>query len=237
MKLSAPIFQLKRQAKKLARDQGLPLHDALDHIARQEGFTSWSLLAAKASGTRPSAEFLALLNPGDLALLAARPAQGKTMMGLELLADAVKVGRNGLFFTLEYNQAEALARYRSVAGNAGSPDSDVEIDVSDNISAEHVIERLKSAPRGTVAVIDYLQIMDQRRSNPPLAIQVSTLRDFARRTGVILVFIAQIDRSYVLSDRPFPGLADIRLPNPLDLTLFSAVCFMNNGKARIDRLN
>jgi len=237
MKLSAPIYHLKRQAKKLSRDQGLPLHSALDHIAKQEGFASWSLLAAQASTIRPAADFLAILNPGDLALLAARPAQGKTMMGLELVAEAIKTGRKSVFFTLEYNEREAEERFQSVGGSPGSPNGDFEIDVSDAISADHVMERLKTAPRGTIAVIDYLQIMDQRRSNPPLAKQVAALKDFARRTGVILVFISQIDRSYTLSEKPFPGLADIRLPNPLDLTLFSAACFMKDGKSRIDRLN
>lgn len=236
MTLSAPIFQLKRRAKALSRNQGMPLHAALDRIAKQEGFASWSLLAARASNTRASADFLALLNPGDLALLAARPAQGKTMLGLELLADAVKAGRRGVFFTLEYHQAEALERFQSVGGSPGAVNDSFQIDASDAISADHVMERLKSAPRGTVAVIDYLQIMDQRRSNPPLDRQVAALREFAQRMGVILVFIAQIDRSYTLSEKPFPGLADIRLPNPLDLTLFDAACFMNDGKARIDRL-
>jgi len=228
---------LKRQAKTLSREQGLPLHDALDRIAKQEGFASWSLLAAKASINRPAADFLALLNPGDLALLAARPAQGKTMMGLELLADAVRAARKGVFFTLEYNEMETLARFQSVGGSPGSPNGDFEVDVSDAISAGHVIERLKSAPRGTIAVIDYLQIMDQRRSNPPLANQVSALKDFASQSGVILVFISQVDRSYAPSAKPLPGLADIRLPNPLDLTLFNAACFMHDGKSRIERLN
>ena len=38
MKLSAPIYRLKRLAKILSRDEGLPLHEALDRIAAQEGF-------------------------------------------------------------------------------------------------------------------------------------------------------------------------------------------------------
>lgn len=237
MRLSAPVFQLKRQAKQLARDQGVPLHAALDRIAAQEGFASWSLLAAQTSAAGPSSDLLSTLRPGDLVLLAARPGQGKTMMGLELVAAATTAGRKGVFFTLEYHEREALDRFQSVGGTPDALNDSFQIDTSDSISAHHVMDRLKGAPRGAIAVIDYLQIMDQRRSNPPLAKQVSALKDFAQRTGVILVFISQIDRSYTLSEKPFPGLADVRLPNPLDLTLFSAACFMNGGKARIERLN
>jgi len=46
MNLSVPIYRLKREARLLAREQHLPLHAALDRLARREGFAAWSLLAA-----------------------------------------------------------------------------------------------------------------------------------------------------------------------------------------------
>ena len=236
MRLSAPIFRLKRQAKRRAREQGIALNDALDRVARQEGFPSWSLLAARAAETGPSSELLAALRPGDLVLLAARPLQGKTMLGLELIAKAVEAGRRGVFFTLEFNEREALERFRLVGGNPRTLNEFFFIDTSDAICADYVMERLHPAPHGMIAVIDYLQIMDQKRATPALSEQVSSLRDFARKSGTIIVFISQIDRSYALSAKPFPDLADIRLPNPLDLALFSKACFLNGGKMRIDRL-
>ncbi|MFK4531760.1 hypothetical protein ABIF90_009741 [Bradyrhizobium japonicum] len=51
MRLSAPIYHLKRKAKRLSREEGIPLHDALDRIAATEGFSAWSMLAAKARRT------------------------------------------------------------------------------------------------------------------------------------------------------------------------------------------
>ena len=54
MKLSAPIYHLKRKAKRLSRDEGIPLHDALDRIAATEGFSAWSMLAAKAAAATPA---------------------------------------------------------------------------------------------------------------------------------------------------------------------------------------
>lgn len=240
MQLSAPIFQLKRQAKQLSRDLGLPLHAALDRIARQEGFSSWSLLAmqiSRASNNHPSSVLLEGLCPGDLVLLGARPGHGKTMMGLELIAEAVKAGRKGVFFTLEFNEQDAWQRFQSVAGDLKHERADIQIDVSDAISAEYVMDRLSAAPRGTVVVIDYLQIMDQRRDKPVLSKQVSALKTFAEQSGVIMVFLSQIDRAYELSKKPIPELTDVRLPNPLDLALFDKACFLNKGQTRIDTLN
>jgi len=240
MSLSAPVFQLKRQAKQLSRELGIPLHAALDRIARKEGFSSWSLLAAQipqVSSERPASALIDQLRPGDLVLLGARPGHGKTMMGLELIAEAIKAGRRGVFFTLEFNEQEALDRFQSVARDLEPKPESLQIDASDAISADYVMKRIGSAPRGTIAVIDYLQIMDQRRSEPELSKQVAALKAFAAQSGVIIVFISQIDRVYELSAKPIPELADVRLPNPLDLALFDKACFLNNGQTRIDTLN
>lgn len=237
MRLSAPIFHLKRLAKRRSRDRGIPLNKALDHIAGQEGYASWSLLAARLSADRPSSELLARLSPGDLVLLGARPGHGKTMVALELIAEAAGAGRAGVFLTFEYNEEEALERFRSVGGNPGTLNENFQIDASDAISADHIVDRLKSASRGTIAVIDYLQLLDQDREKPEISKQVSSLKNFAAKSGVIIVFLSQIDRSFELTSKPLPELADVRLPNPLDLTLFDKACFLSGGKARIDMLN
>lgn len=44
MKISAPIKKLKRNAKLRSRSTGQPLHAALDQVASEEGFKSWSHL-------------------------------------------------------------------------------------------------------------------------------------------------------------------------------------------------
>ena len=68
MKLSAPLYHLKRKARLLSRAENIPLHQALDRVARQEGFGGWSLLAAKMTATAPAAKMFARLAPGDLVL-------------------------------------------------------------------------------------------------------------------------------------------------------------------------
>jgi replicative DNA helicase len=237
MRLSAPIFRLKREAKLLSRRANIPLNQALDRLARAEGFNSWSLLAARASANLPSSTLFASLKPGDLVLLAARPGHGKTLMGLELIVEAIKAGRRGVFFTLECHERDVGQLLRSIGGDLKTLKDGFEFDTSDAISSDYIIGRLGSAPRGSVVVIDYLQLLDQRRQNPALADQVSALKSFASKTGLIIVFISQIDRSYELSGRPLPNITDVRLPNPLDLTLFSKTCFLNNGEVEIEAVS
>jgi replicative DNA helicase len=232
MKLSAPIYRLKRQAKLLSREKNILLHEALDRIALKEGFGRWSLLAAALSATAPARKLYAELQPGDLVLVGARPGHGKTLLSLELAVEAMKAGKKGVLFSLEYTDREVPNIFSAIGVERAQFGGLFEFDNSDAISADYIAKKLASAPSGTVAVIDYLQLLDQRRENPELMVQVRALKSFARDRGLIIVFISQIDRSYDASAKPCPDLQDVRLPNPLDLQLFNKTCFLNNGEIR-----
>ncbi|MBX3536079.1 MAG: DNA helicase [Chelatococcus sp.] len=229
MRLSAPIYQLKRRAKLMARNQDIALHKALDLVASEEGFASWSLLSAQAARRPTPPEMLHRLADGDLLLVGARPGHGKTRLGLQLLLEAVHQGRRGVFFTLEYTEREARERIRLLDDTMSGIGDALEVVASDDISADLITSHLADAAPGTVAVIDYLQILDQRRNKPVLSEQVGTLQGFAGKTGVILAFISQIDRSFDPRIRPLPDMRDIRLPNRLDMSLFSKACFLHDG--------
>lgn len=233
-KLSAPIFQLKRRAKLMARRQNIQLHQALDHIAREEGYAQWSLLSSQVETVSESQAILSKLSEGDLLLIGARPGHGKTKLGLQILLDAVRAGRRAVFFTLEFTDAQARQHIQSLAASSAEFASNIEIVTSDEISADYTIRYLSQAGRGTVAVIDYLQILDQRRTKPPVADQVVALREFARKAGMIIGFISQIDRTFEPEVKRLPDLQDVRLPNLIDLSLFSKACFLHDGEARLE---
>lgn len=229
MRLSAPIFRLKRRARLLSRAKEIPLHTALNHIAKEEGFRSWSHLAACGSDVRPAREILAHLAPGDLVLLGARPGHGKTLLALELIVEATKGGRRGFLFSLEDTEATASSRLQSLGADPRTITS-LTLDTSDDICADYVIRKLSAVRGNAVVVIDYLQLLDQRRRNPELADQIRTLKSFAGASGSIIVVISQIDRSFELRAKLVPELSDVRLPNPLDLTLFTKSCFLHEGE-------
>lgn len=212
MRLSAPIYQLKRKAKTLSRQQNMPLHRALDEIAAGEGFGSWSLLAAKTPNATSVEELFERLRPGDLVLVGSRPGQGKTLMGLKLAVEAMKHGNRSVFFSLEYTERDVLERFSKIGEDRARFGALFEFDNSDAISSAHIALRLASAPSGTLVVIDYLQILDQKREKPELMVQISALKSFAKERGLIMVFISQIDRSYDPSTKQCPDLRDVRLP-------------------------
>lgn len=230
MRLSVPIYQLKKQAKVQSRQYGVALNKALDDLAKKEGFASWSLLAKRHANRSPAAIILQNLSPSDLVLLGARPGHGKTLLGLELIAEALKYQAHAAFYSLEYTNSELVERFAALNVDAGSASSALNLDTSDDICADHVIKQLSQAPHGTVVVIDYLQLLDQNRAKPALAAQVSTLRSFARTAGITIVVLSQIDRLYDPATKPLPDILDVRLPNPIDLKLFTKTVFINDGK-------
>lgn len=233
MPLSAPLYVLKRRAKALSRERNIPRHQALDLVATEEGFRSWSLLMTRTTTRLGPAELFATLEPGDLLLLGARPMQGKTQMSLRLAAEAMQAGRPAIFFSLAYAEREVHDRLRKAGIDPARFHDLFEIDCSNNISADYVISRLADASRGTFVVIDYLQLLDQSRDKPPLSEQVAALKPFARDRHLTIVFLSQIDRSFDPAAKPVPDLEDVRLPNPLDLTMVDKACFLHGGEVRI----
>ena len=236
MQFSAPIYVLKRKAKLLAREADVPLHQALDELATQEGYRSWSHLASSPENVSPVREILGLLEPGDLCLVAARPGQGKTLLGLELAAKASRIGRQGYFFTLDFHEQDVADRLMSLGIDPNSTDSEVVIDTSDDVSADYVIDRLSTANTPALIVLDYLQLLDQKRKNPSLSDQMASLQRFVDDTGAICVVVSQIDRAFDLGGKSMPDASDVRLPNPLDLSVFSKFFFLHQGKFQFDRV-
>lgn len=105
------------------------------------------------------------------------------------------------------------------------------------IFAQTISSIICRARRGrTVALIDYLQILDQQRTQPPLSDQMEALKEFVVSNGLILAVIAQIDRSYASASRSVPGLTDVRLPNPIPERTFSKACFMNAGEVHLQTI-
>ena len=234
MRLSAPIYVLKRQAKALARERGIALHAALDHIAANSGFRNWSHLASS-HVSRPAEEILRQLRAGDVMLLGARLGQGKTLLGLELAYAAARAGRKAYFFTLDFNENDVLGRLQTLGIDPKSARGSLVIDTSDDICADHIIDRMGEPEAGTLVVIDYLQLLDQKRANPAVGAQIVKLRTHAQSSGAIMVAISQIDRRFDLDARAMPGLKDVRLPNPIDLALFNKTCFINDGEIQFEQ--
>ena len=230
MTLHPPLFLLKRQAKQRAKNSGVPLHQALDAIAQQYGFECWGLLAARHASADPVTRLAQRIKQGDLLLLAARPLQGKTRIAFGLMAHRLRAGGHAAFFSLDYTEAQMRAQMAAVTDDASVWQQRFQWDCSDGICAATIMAVLQTAPPGCVVVIDYLQLLDQRRDQPTLVDQVKALRDFARRQQLVLVFIAQLKRAVELAPSSTPTWADVHLPNPLNASLFDRKCFVHTQR-------
>lgn len=233
IKLSMPAYQLKSKAKKLKKEQGLTMTEALNQVAKAEGYSSWSLLYSKAKEIYPQSreEILDYLNPGDLMLIGSRPGLGKTTFTLQILAQARQEKIKSYFFSLEYTLKDVAEKMASINESIGMQNEFLKFDFSDEICADYIIQVTKDdLPKGSIIAIDYLQLLDQDRSKANLQEQVLQLKQYAKEMGCILLFISQLDRSFESKGVERPGLDDVRLPNPLDLNLFNKTMFLHNGK-------
>lgn len=234
MQFSTPLYRLKRQARQTARASGIPLHKALDDSAKALGFQGWSHLSAESARHSPAISILSRVRAGELVLIAGRPGHGKTLLGLDMVALAAQFGRRGHFFSLDYTDRDVTDGLRDL-GHRHFADTDAPvIDTSDAICADHVVTRLSSADGPVLAVIDYLQLLDQRRTNPPLDSQLDRLQCFARDTGAVIALLSQVDRRFDDAGKGRPDRADIRLPNPADLDRFSRFCFLHDGQLHME---
>ncbi len=226
---STPIHRLKKQARELARQQNIRLHEALDRVAQQQGYRRWSLLMAKSTLDQKNQP---RFDPGELILVGARPRQGKTTFFFEALWQAMQRGAQTALFSLEYTHTDVLNHFVQLNLSPADYADHFVFHDSDHICADYIIRALDTFPSGSLVVIDYLQLLDQRRNHPALADQIYALNTFARQRKITMLIISQIDRRYDPDTAACPTLDHVRLPNPVDLSLFSQACFMHAGEVQ-----
>ncbi len=167
-----------------------------------------------------------------MGLLGARPGHGKTSRGMELAAFANDINRKAVFFSLEYNDTDIADRVDALG--LGRQFKSVVVDTSDDICAQSIMDRLLKLNANSLAVVDYLQLLDQKRTHPSVNDQLVSLRQFSRKTGSIILMISQIHRSFDLNAKHMPDVSDIRMPNPFDMSLFDKKCFLHEGEIQIN---
>lgn len=227
-------------AARAASGRDVPTRRAAGGAAEDEaapGLAAGESVSSLDAAADAAATFYDRLHPGDLVLVGARPNQGKTLFAAGLATEALARGRHAAFFTLAFTVAQVHRCFEAIGKDVGRHQDRLLgrllVDDSDDVCAAHIVARIAGAPAHTLVVIDYLQLLDQRRDQPALAEQVAELARFARERRAIVVALAQVRRSYRPSAKPTPDLRDVRLPNPVDLSSFSKACFLEGGKVRM----
>ena len=177
---------------------------------------------------------------GDLVIIAARPAMGKTSFALNMVQSLIDQGKGVAFFSLEMPAEQLMLRLLSVKTSiqlqrlrTGDINPEEAIRVSDAIKTmgesklfvdDHgsininqlrsKLRRLKTKhPEIEVAVIDYLQIMNGV-GNKDRHLEVSEisrgLKMLARELNMPIVALSQLNRGLEARADKRPMLSDIR---------------------------
>lgn len=177
---------------------------------------------------------------GDLVIIAARPAMGKTSFVLNTVSNLIAQGKGVAFFSLEMPSEQLMLRLLSIQTSiplqklrVGDMNDDewarlysaiesinsakLFVDDSGSVNINQLrskLRKLKSRhPEIELAVIDYLQIM-QGLGNQDRHLQVSDisrgLKMLARELNIPIVALSQLNRTLEARNDKRPMLSDIR---------------------------
>lgn len=164
--------------------------------------------------------------PGELSVIASRPAMGKTALSLNLLRNAVAKGRKCLNFSLEMSEEQILRRYISVdTGLETEKLITGNLTETEKVLAERSDERFQATgsrildtPHVTIdgirekcreeepdlVIIDYLQLMDADAETP------DSLKALAHEMDCPVIVLSQLSRSCEERADKRPTLSDFR---------------------------
>jgi replicative DNA helicase len=186
---------------------------------------------------------------GDLILIGARPSMGKTAFALQLIRDWSRVGKKGLFISLEMTKEKLTARIiigetgidgnRYRTGNLYEAEEKLinkeianiekwKLDIEDKSGMGiNEIETLMIMSKCEYAVIDYLGLISlpqQDTRNNELGSVSRKLKGIAKRCNVPIIALHQLSREVEKRGNKKPILSDLRdsgeLEQDADVILF-----------------
>lgn len=188
------------------------------------------------------------LRPGKLYVIAARPGEGKSLMGLNILTHAAENTFSSLMFSLEMDRKEVASRI--LAGGSWSDygeifrrnmtretwarvneyidtnkDMALKFNHQTNLNVEQIAAVIRSE-KPKVALVDYCQLVratDKKSSRHNQVEHVSrTLKICAGEVGAAIILISQVNRDPGKGGGRMPTMEDLReggIENDADLIL------------------
>jgi replicative DNA helicase len=183
---------------------------------------------------------------GELIIIGARPAMGKTAFALNIAYNVATIGKKALFFSLEMTKKQLSLRMNSMI--SGVPlhkiksgmlsENDVEkiansyienadvlrkIDLVDNISYLHDIMKISySLDNMNLIIVDYLQLIKTKDKYQmryqELADIVNSLKFLSKDLNVPIIALAQVNREVEKKVDKRPTLSDLRESGDIEAT-------------------
>ncbi len=179
------------------------------------------------------------LQRGDVFVLAARPAVGKSSLALNVAYRAARRGMRVLVFSLEMSREQVAQRLMAVHASidllsmrrglrepgavSGLAELPIEIDDTPGISIMELrtkARRRKAANGLDLVVIDYLQLMRTARDEDSRVQQIATItrnvKALARELEVAVIALSQLSRAVEERETAEPRLSDLRESGSLE---------------------
>ena len=235
MRLSSPIFLLKLRARQISRETDLLLSQALNLVAKQEGYRSWGSLAAKYASTRTVNDVLARFEPGDFILMECRPNPTSRSQKLQFLTGMIDLKAKAWVFSSTNDHAEIKSQIQHFGQSSPADASNLNVLNIDALDADKIVETVGPKVRGGVILIEDLNELIPKLPPQDVNAQIEVLRSYAQRTLSVVIFSASFELPHEKnkqSDQPkaFQGAI-----GELDREKFTAYCVLSGGKIYFER--
>ncbi|MCP4681830.1 MAG: replicative DNA helicase [Desulfobacterales bacterium] len=230
-------------AEEQIREGFTPLSDVItDSFKKLESTSAFDgYITGVPTGFRKFDELTAGLQPSDLIIIAGRPSMGKTALALNIGYNTARKTKKGVaIFSLEMSKQQLGLRLlgsdsrisatklrtgklegrdHAKLTDAANRLSELPVFIDDS-SAVSVLEmkakcrRLKKKHDLTLVIVDYLQLIQGRRSSESRQIEISEisrmLKALAKDLNVPVMALSQLNRKVEDRPRKRPQLADLR---------------------------
>jgi replicative DNA helicase len=238
--VESELFNLSQVSRKSDFREALEIVNSTRELVKERMERDGSELIGVDTGFTQLNEMTTGFGEGDLIIVGARPAMGKTAFALNIVDTLIKKGDGVAFFSLEMPAEQLMLRILSMRASVplqnirkGNLDDDQQRRVEDSlakIAKEPLyvddqgsvnINQLRSKLRKLVskhseirlAVVDYLQIMSSSTSKDR-HLEVSDisrgLKMLARELKIPIIALSQLNRSLESRNDKRPMLSDIR---------------------------
>lgn len=211
----------------------------MDEIERLKAMGNSKLIGTD-TGFRNLNEKTSGFGKGDLVIIAARPAMGKTAFVLNMALKAIERNEGVAFFSLEMPAEQLMLRMLSAKTSiplqslrvgdlrdeewsqlAAATDEiskkKLFVDDGGHATIHHVRSKLRKLkaqhPEISIAIIDYLQLMsgDGKEGRQQEVSEISRgLKQLARELGLPIVALSQLNRGLEARENKRPMLSDLR---------------------------
>lgn len=108
----------------------------------------------------------------------------------------MQAGLPAAWFSTDATHEDMVAQFTRLGETPDAFADRFTFDGSDAINTPYICRRLTSTKVGMPVVVDYLQMLDQRRTDPDLQTQISELKSLTRARGLVTLVISQVSRKF-----------------------------------------